>query len=274
MKNGKRQQKIYKNFIFGLLKNIFMMRERIVLGLLIMLMSLPGYGQIVNIESKRIITDTTGWSGGFGLNSAFIKNQKELFSFGSKTHVQWKPTLKSLFLLVGEYGLTKGGQNVFQDYGFGHFRYTKRFNRRFAFESFAQAQYNKVNRLRYRGLLGAGPRYELVSSNVLKMFVATLFMIERDVSIDGAFFEGGRLSAYLSFTYSPSKFFQLVNTTYYQPRINLLSDYRISGETKFMWKIHKNLKFVTSYYYSYDEFPAEGAPKQNLRLNNGLKFTF
>ena len=237
-------------------------------------MPLLACSQVVNIESKRIITDTTGWSGGFGISSSFIQNRKSLFSFGSKTHIQWKPTRKNLFLLVGEYGLTKGSQNVFQDYGFGHFRYTKRLNHRFAFESFAQAQYNKVNSLRFRGLLGAGPRYELVSQSALKVFVATLFMIERDIAVDGTFFEGGRLSTYVSFTYSPNKLFQLVNTTYYQPRVKLLSDYRISGETKLLWQLHKSLKFVTSYYYNYDEFPAEGAPKQNFRLNNGLKFTF
>jgi len=251
-----------------------MLQKKRIFGLFVLLMPFLGSGQVVNIESKRIITDTTGWSGGFGLSSSFIQNKKQLFSFGSKAHVQWKPTRKNLFLLVGEYGLTKGSQNVFQDYGFGHFRYTKRLNKRFALESFAQAQYNKANSLRYRGLLGAGPRYELVSSNTWKVFVATLFMLERDVAVDGAFFEGGRLSAYVSFTYSPNKLFQIVNTTYYQPRINVPSDYRISGETKMMWKIHKSLKFVTSYYYSYDEFPPEGAPKQNIRLNNGLKFTF
>ncbi len=251
-----------------------MLQKRMMLGWFLMLLYLQGYGQVVNIESKRIITDTTGWSGGVGLSSSYIQNKKELFRLGSKAHIQWKPTRKNLFLLVGEYGLTKGSQNVFQDYGFGHFRYTKRLKGRFALESFAQAQYNKVNRLRYRGLLGAGPRYELVSSNTWKVFVATLFMIERDVAVDGTFFEGGRLSAYVSFTYSPNKFLQIVNATYYQPRINLLSDYRVSGEAKLMWKIHKSLKFVTSYYYSYDELPPEGAPKQNIRLNNGLKFTF
>ena len=251
-----------------------MMQKIIVYGILMLIFPFWGAAQVVNIESKRIITDTTGWSGGFQLNSSVIQNKKKLFSFGSKTHVQWKPTRKNLFLLVGEYGLTKGSQNTFQDYGFGHLRYTRRLNKRFALESFAQAQYNKANSLKYRGLLGAGPRYELVSSKVLKVFVASLFMLERDIAVDGAFFEGGRLSSYVSFTYSPNTLFQIVNTTYYQPRVTELSDYRISGEAKLLWKIHKHLSFVSSYYYSYDEYPPEGAPKQNIRLNNGLKFSF
>ena len=274
----KNRKKIERSGLFSYLRilqnPIFMKPKRIVFNLLILLTPIFGLGQVVNIESKRIVTDTTGWSGGLGLNSSFIQNKKSLFSFGSKAHVQWKSTRKNLFLLVGEYGLTKGNTNVFQDYGFGHFRFTRKLNDRFAVETFAQAQYNKVNSLNFRGLLGIGPRYEVVSNSTLKVFLATLFMLERDVAVDGTFFEGGRWSTYVSFTYTPNAFFQVVNTTYYQPSAYEFLDYRVSGEAKLLWKIRNNLKFVTSYYYSYDEYPPEGAPKRNIRLNNGIKFSF
>ncbi|HHB79199.1 MAG TPA: DUF481 domain-containing protein [Saprospiraceae bacterium] len=251
-----------------------MPEKNLILTLFLWMMPFLLMGQVVNIESKRFITDTTGWAGGISVNSAWMQNKQRLFSFGSKAHVQWKPTRPNLFLILGEYGFTKGNQSVFQDFGFGHFRYTKRLNDRFAVESFAQAQYNKANRLRFRGLLGAGPRYELISQKELKVFVAALAMLERNISVDNHFFEGGRLSAYVSFTYQPSKSFKLINTTYYQPRFNLWSDFRISGETRLEWGIYQRLKWITTYYYSYDAFPPEGVPLQGYRLNNGLKFSF
>ena len=232
------------------------------------------FGQVVNIESKRIVTDTTGWSGGVSIQSSLIQNKKRLFSFGTKAHVQWKPVRKNLFLLLGEYGFTEGDQRVFQDFGFGHFRFTTRLNQRFALESFAQAQYNRANKLRFRGLLGAGPRYELISRPTFKVFVAALAMLEREVELEGAFSEGGRVSAYVSFTYKPNALFKLVNTTYYQPKMKDFSDYRVSGEAKMEWAIRRRLKFVTTFYYNHDAYPPEGVPQEDYRLNNGLKFTF
>lgn len=231
-------------------------------------------GQVVNIESKRIITDTTGWSGGVTLNSSLIQNKKRLFSFGSKAHVQWKPIRKNVFLLLGEYGFTKGDGRVFQDFGFGHFRFTKRLNKRFALESFAQAQYNKAKSLKFRGLLGFGPRYELVAQKQLKVFVATLIMLERDKIVEGTITDDGRLSSYVSFTYRPTKQFKLINTTYYQPSLSIRGDFRFSGETRLEWVMYRRLKFVSTFNYSYDEFPPKGVPQQSLRFNNGLKFSF
>lgn len=242
--------------------------------LLLLLFPILLSAQVVNVESKRIITDTTGWSGGVGLNFSLIQNKKRLFIMKSKAHVQWKPVRKNLFLLLGEYGLTKGDNNVFQDYGFGHLRWTSRLTKLFALETFAQAQYNKINNLTFRGLLGFGPRYELVSQPHFKVFVASLAMLEKNVEVDGDVWQGARFSSYVSFSYHPNKLFKLVNTTYYQPKMSAFSDFRLSGESKMEWAIYQRLKFVSTFYYSHDAFPPEGVPKQSYRMNNGIKFVF
>ena len=237
-------------------------------------LSSSSWGQIVNIESKRIDMDTTGWSGAFGVSLSLISNTKQLLSTRTKAHIQWKPSKKDVLLLVGQYGLTKSDKQVFQDFGFGHVRYTRYLIEHFALESFAQAQYNKVNQLKFRGLMGIGPRYHAVTSTKFNLFVATIFMLEREITKQEKFFEGGRISTYVNFTFQPNTLFKFINTTYYQPRLTLLSDYRVATEARMEWAITGHLKFKSAFLYNFDVDPPEGALQQNYILNNGLTFSF
>ena len=69
-----------------------------------------------------------------------------------------------------------------------------------------------------------------------------------------------RGNIYLSFALFPSKNIQIVNTTYYQPKIKGFSDYRISSETILGIIILKNIQLTTSFSYQFDTEPVLGIP--------------
>ena len=81
--------------------------------------------QIINIESRRIITDTVGWSGDLGISVSASKAAKSFFTFNGKGHLQFK-TNKDLFLAILNYNLVHAGGEDFGNSGFGHLRYNRK----------------------------------------------------------------------------------------------------------------------------------------------------
>ena len=83
-----------------------------------------------------------------------------------------------------------------------------------------------------------------------------------------------RNSSYFSFSLYFNKKTSLVSTTYYQPRLNFFSDYRISHQSSLKFEIAKNLSYKTSFNYNYDAFPVLGIPKEDVSISNGLVYRF
>lgn len=79
---------------------------------------------------------------------------------------------------------------------------------------------------------------------------------------------------YFSFIFKPKKSIAIASTTYYQPVINTLNDYRISSETSLIINLFKNLDFTTTFSYQFDELPVLGIPKEQYELKNGITYTF
>jgi len=48
------------------------------------------FAQIVNIESQRIQSDTTGWPGNIGTGFLFEKNAIEVININANAHVEYK----------------------------------------------------------------------------------------------------------------------------------------------------------------------------------------
>ena len=74
---------------------------RIVFPLLLVTAGVRVRAQIVNVESRRIQTDTTGWAGSFGGNVNLSKNVDRVFSASAFAHLQYKNS-KNLILFLGD----------------------------------------------------------------------------------------------------------------------------------------------------------------------------
>ncbi|HMD00066.1 MAG TPA: hypothetical protein VKH37_07925, partial [Ferruginibacter sp.] len=99
--------------------------------------------QIVNIETARMQSDTTGWMGSAGAGFSLTKNTQQIFSVGVDAHLQYK-SKKSLYLLLGSYDFLKAADTRFVDNTFLHLRYNYKLDSLVRLEVFTQIQKNVV----------------------------------------------------------------------------------------------------------------------------------
>lgn len=231
--------------------------------------------QIVNVESLRRVSDTSKWSGSASLDVALIENRRSIFRLTNRVRLQHK-TANNLYLFINDINLQKIDENSLVNRGIQHFRYNRRLSERFKLEAFAQSQYDAISNIDFRGLLGFGPRYRLTKSAKYRVYFGTLIMYEYETATETniPIIRDFRNSTYVSCSLYPLENLSIVSTTYYQPLVNQISDFRISNETSIAFKILKNLAYKTSFIYNFDSRPIIGIPKTQYELTNGIVYTF
>ncbi|MBT8256235.1 MAG: DUF481 domain-containing protein [Bacteroidia bacterium] len=231
--------------------------------------------QILNAESLRKVTDTSGWSGSVSANFALKRNVNDFLVIGTNIHVQYKKD-PHLILFKNDINFQKIEGDRFENSGITHVRYNYRFTSRFAWEAFVQGQYNKVNLIDFRGLIGTGPRFKLTTSEKYKFYGGAAVMYEYEKVSDGVTPKQKviRGSSYLSFSLYPSDRVTVVSTTYYQPLFETFGDYRISTQNSLLVGLFKNFSVEISYNFVFDTFPAVGIPKSQYDFSTGLAYTF
>lgn len=241
-----------------------------------LLLSSIGQAQILNIESMRKINKDTKWSGNTNLSVQLIENKNSFVLVSNRTRLQYKHN-KHLSLIIGDYNFKESNSNKIVSKGILHFRYNYKLSEKIRTEIFVQNQFDEISKIKYRRLLGFGPRFKLNNSENYKFYAGTLIMkewerIESD--LEQVKHNDIRISAYLSFSLFPKDGVSIVSTTYFQPKADEFSDLRWSNDSKIVFKIIKNLAFNVQFTMSYDNHPALGIPKTQYKLTNGLIYTF
>jgi hypothetical protein len=227
--------------------------------------------QIVNMESQRYHTDTTGWAGSIGGNFALTNYGQKVFDVDANAHVQYK-SKKSLYLFLGGYGFLKGDKQAYVDYSFLHLRYNYKLTKIVRLEAFTQWQQNVITKIRFRYLIGAGPRFKLVETQKIKLYMGSLPMYEVEKEINAlTHTTNWRCSNYLSLTFIPNKQTELTTTTYYQPVMFDAGDYRLLNQSSCKIKAGKKIAVVIRYNYQYDASPAAGVSKETYNFGTGVQ---
>ena len=237
--------------------------------------SFQATSQILNAESLRKVTDTSGFSGSASLDFSLKKDVNEYFGFRSNVHLQYKMH-RHLVLIKNDIEFQRIEGNKFANSGISHLRYNYKIFPRITWEVFAQAQYNKVSKINFRGLLGTGPRFKLSTSESYNFYLGTLIMYEHEELDDGVtpLQRDFRGSAYFSFSLYPTKNITIISTTYYQPKLSSFEDYRISSQSSLLIKMFEDFAFKTTYTFIFDQFPAVGIPKTQYNFSSGIAYTF
>ena len=253
---------------------------------------------ILNAETLRVsmLKGKENWAGNAGVSFNFIENTNEIFNVSTNVAVGYNGG-KNLWMIISNINFNKIDGDAFQNSGVQHFRFNRELSQRMAFEAFVQGQYDKISNVDFRGLGGIGLRFELTDHNKKvenaekgksRVYFGTSVMYEYEKSTEddmNIFQRDVRSSNYLSFTLYPTKLFTIVSTTYYQPKVNLLKDYRLSSiidlnigfssndknEDKRFWD---KLTFNMTFSYNYDAFPVSTIPKTQYSLTNGLRYNF
>ncbi|GAB5398939.1 MAG: hypothetical protein Aureis2KO_05240 [Aureisphaera sp.] len=237
--------------------------------------TIPIKGQILNAESLRKVTDTSGWSGSASAHFAIKRNVNDFVILGSDIHIQYKMD-KHLLLFKNDINFTKIEGDKFENAGITHVRHNYRFHQKIAWEVFTQGQYNKVSLIDFRGLLGTGPRFKLTNSENYKFYLGTLVMFEYEEIADNftPIQRDLRGSSYLSFSIYPSERISLISTTYYQPLLREFSDYRISSQSSFAVELFGGFDIKLTYTFVYDAVPALGIQNSQYDFRTGFSYSF
>jgi len=92
------------------------------LTLIISFATIFSRAQIVNVESQRIQSDTTGWLGNFGVSFKLDKNKVQVINLNTNAQIEYKES-RSLYLFLMNYDFLQGASQTLQNNLFFHLRY-------------------------------------------------------------------------------------------------------------------------------------------------------
>jgi len=245
----------------------------------ILLFPLFSIAQIVNIEVKRklINTDTTGWFGSADLGFNLNENGKTILTLTANATVEYLNG-KNRWLALTNYQVIRANQEDFVNRGFQHIRYNRNWTDKVTWEAFGQVQYDERLTLRFRGLLGTGPRFELLEGEKASLYFGTLYMFQyEELNESSIIHRDHRLSNYLSYRLDLSNNFSITGTSYYQPLLTNPKIVRLSSQTTLLFNITKKLSFKSAFNISIDNRLSEeieGVPIAIYSFMNGLKWVF
>lgn len=231
--------------------------------------------QIVNVESQRIQSDTTGWLGNFGVSFKLDKNKVHVLNLNTNAQIEYKEP-RNLYLLLINYDFLKGAAQTLQNNLFFHLRYNYKLSNLLRLEAFTQVQHNSLSGIQSRWLIGAGPRFKISGSKKLSLYAASLVMYEdeHELTKPVILHKDIRNSSYASASWRPADKAEITSTLFYQPLFRDFSDFRILHELKLKFLFTKNFSFFTTWSILYDSKPATGVPNTIYTLRNGIEYEF
>ena len=233
--------------------------------------------QVINIESLRIRTDTTGWFGEVILGGQLKNSETKVISANFNSVVEYKGK-KSLILLAGNYNFLAGDGKKLTDDFIIHLRYNYKFNHLIRFELFTQFQQNEILMIQERWLNGTGLRFKLADIENFRAYLGFLgmFEVEKEAAEPnpGLIRSDWRNSDYFSFTIGMSEHLELISTTYYQPLFSDFNDFRILTNNELNVKAGKRLSLILRYNLLYDSKPVSEVVNSVSSLSMAMKFVF
>jgi len=243
--------------------------------LVILFIGANGYSQFVNSESVRSKKDSTGFAGTIGLDVSITKNTSTIFALGNSIYIQYN-NKRHLVFFINNLNIKRVNDEDIINRGTQHLRYNYKINNTITWEAFIQAHYNSISKIDKRQLLGTGPRFNIFDENKFEFHIGTLFMYEYEKIEEEQYVynKDFRFSGYTTLRWFPVKNTTITSTTYYQPKLNEFSDYRIYSHNSILFKVIKGLSIGITYIATFDTHPAIDIPKYQYKLLNGLTYTF
>jgi len=243
--------------------------------ILVFLISITSYGQIVNIENMRLATKQDGFMGSIDLNLNFTMNTVQLLQIGDRIRIGYNKKRHHILLLT-DHSFIKTKDVSIVNLGFEHLRYNYAFkdSGNVMLEVFEQAQFNKIQKINLRFLLGAGLRFHILDQKNYQLNFGTGLMAEYEELIDYGMLRDLLSNNYFSFDGQFSEHIGMNNITYFQPKLIDFGNYRLSNETQIRFLINKHLTYKIMYSLTHDSRDIQDVRKTNYIFRNALSFTF
>lgn len=182
----------------------------------------------------------------------------------------------SFIVVSGGYGWNEGKQ--FSNDFFSHLRNVESLNDWLQIEAFLQFDYNRKRKLLSRELAGAGLRYKVFTSDILRVRIGTSYFFEAeqydlsDEDIHERDVTAHRLSSYLTFETDFNDKVGFLSVSYYQPNLEYFSDLKLISENSLIIKISELLRFNVNFNVRYDAIPPDGIKDLDTITKIGITF--
>jgi hypothetical protein len=228
--------------------------------------------QIVNVENKRLYSDSLGWSGSINASVAFSQVKYRTFASSFQPHIQWKGE-KNYVLAFGSSDFSKNENTIFTNAQLIHLRYWHDIKGPAKWEAFTQFQYNPLISLKLRELVGTGMRFELIKKEKRKLSLGTSYMPEyEDIQPDRDYNINNRWSNYCSWFVESKNNISFSGVIYYQPRIDSFKDFRFSFTSSICTKVNKRVIIKLNYSQMFDSQPPKNV--RNLIFNSNISLGY
>lgn len=234
--------------------------------------------QLVNIEAKRMQTD----SARFVLKSDLLANYSDnngdfvLRTRANLTTLVKSKSFKQSLFLVMNYDLVRTKDRDFQNSWFIHLRHNYKLGPLVKAEAFIQDQNNTQLTIIRRKLAGAGIRLTLMDKDNSKAYFGNAYMYEIETlnGVDKQFFNH-RNSSYLSINQSFKKTkLTVTGTIYFQPLYRALKNHRILSQFKAELPLTKGISLSFLYNYAFTNFTTNLEDDSSSNFNSGLTISF
>jgi hypothetical protein len=228
---------------------------------------------VVNTESNRLDTLKNGIEGNIELSLNFVQNTNNVFQTQNSSLFQWNKNKHSL-MSFNALNLTVFNDSKALNDGVQYLRYSYHFKDYLDIETFAQAQYNQIIKIKGRYLMGLGGRLHIFDpeKDSVKLHLSAHYMREYEEETTDKINRHHRLNSVLSFGWPINDKIGLSLIAYYQPDMQNFLDFRFSSEAGIEIKILKRLTFKYSMAWFYDENPPEGINRIFYNIRNTLLF--
>lgn len=264
-------------------------------------LTLPAAAQ-VNTESMRVGAEEPGWASTIDLSSSLQRGntERDILGAGARVQYAWshangasetgekeaandehaqRPT--NVVFLTSNYSFTRLNENRFVNNALSHLRFIREHSGRFSYELFGQHQFNEFTRLEQRLLFGGGVRFRVLQDPRAEVFLGTGYMLERETLDlpaalpDARRSEHHRSTNYVTVRYnSEDERLRLVETLYFQTRVDRVEDYRLLSETSFEIQLLRRLALAISLNVTHDSEPPTGVKETDVVLSNSLRYSF
>jgi len=234
---------------------------------------------IVSMENIHLGKPPQGFVGSYQLDLALEAGNTEQTDAATGVKLQWTEGKITDFALANyEYGESASVTN--KNKGFAHYRHIEQLNDRFAWEGFTQLSSNQFTNLTLRALAGGGVRITLGEVNDRQAFFLGLGMFYEREELDSKYPDEAainnalRANTYLVMKYQFNAFVSLVSTTYYQPDLSDLSDFRVIEDLSLVSKLNDALSINVGVNIGHDSKPPRDIKETDTSVKVGIVVNF
>jgi hypothetical protein len=232
----------------------------------------------VNTETLRLGDPPEGLYGDLKADLAVKRGNTELLQLGGSGRTYYRAGVHTPLVFVrGAVG--SENDEIFEENGFVHARWTAMWLPRVGSELFGQIQYNAFIDLKFRALIGAGPRVLAVQEDWVEVYFGTGYMLEHEV-LDVPATEphprrtlNHRSTSYASVKVALAETLLLTNVAYFQPRWDRFQDFRALDELELQLDVNEYVAVVNTFSFRYDSEPPTTIRDFDLDLKVGVRIT-